>query len=98
MIRSDRFHRVREFVLGCSADELRGVIAMANHCLPDSDPKKITRAFVEDERAAYRAAVLCARAYQDQGMEEERMESSARAGRHLDRARALKAYLPPDDQ
>jgi hypothetical protein len=96
MIRSDRFTRVREFVLGCSADELRGVIAMANHCLPDSDPKKITRAFVEDERAAYRAAVLLARGYQEQGMERERQESRAIAGRHLDRARALKAYLPPE--
>jgi hypothetical protein len=40
--------------------------------------------------------VLCARAYQDQGMERERQESRAIAGRHLDRARALKAYLPPE--
>ena len=72
-----------------------GLIALLNDMLRDDDPRKITRADVDDERQAYHDAVMLARHFQDAGMEPARLACRERAARHRRRAEVLASYLPP---
>jgi hypothetical protein len=65
-------------------DDLPALIALANAALPDTDPRKITRAMVEDIRHAA-AEVATFHPQLDR--------LAAALDRHAD---ALESYLPPD--
>jgi hypothetical protein len=70
-------------------DRIPAVIALANAALPDSDPRKITRAMVDAMREVARAA----EAQHDQSHEFADYEAAQRWTRWAD---ALSSYLPPE--
>jgi len=73
----------RERQLAPSADQCAHDIAVANAALPDSDPRKITRATIEDIRSAAEQIQLDPEEYY-------------RGRRLLSFADALASYLPPE--
>ena len=78
--------------LGVNVPGIPALIALANAALPDSDPRKITRAWADDLRtAAYQA-----REWARECPESEWAPTHALADRFELMAAVLASYLPPE--